>query len=215
MSFAENLKTFMKLKKITANEIADKVGVTRGTVTHWSNGLRFPKDDITIKALAEALGVSEQDLFNDSQKPVARIPIIGEASCGMPINDNMQITDSYCLYRGDFWNKSLYCVIATGDSMAPEIEHGDEVVCDPTVKPTSGDIVHYKIGDESAIKVFVEDIEANIIQFIPYNPGESFKIKTVRLDDFEAESVQIAKVVAINKLKFNNRAARLKLIGRA
>ena len=53
------------------------------------------------------------------------------------------------------------------------------------------------------------------MQFVPYNSSETFKTKTIRLDDEETlAKLTYHKVVSVNKLKFNNRAARLKLIGR-
>lgn len=153
---------------------------------------------------------------NDDKKPVARIPVVGTTSCGSP-DINMSYDNSRtCYYNGEYYKESLYCVIANGDSMSPEIEDGDEIVCDPDVKPQHGDIVHYTIGDESAVKVYVEDKEAYIVQFIPYNGNEHFKTKTVRLDDEDTmRELKISKVVAVNKLKFNNRNSRLRLIGRA
>ena len=56
MSFSENLKMFMKKRNITALEISKLIGVTRGTVTHWSNGIRSPNPE-QIKQLAKILKV--------------------------------------------------------------------------------------------------------------------------------------------------------------
>lgn len=216
MSFAENLKKFMKNNKITAAEIAEKVGLSRGTVTHWSNGLRFPGDEETIKEVAKILRVSIDDLFtDDDRKPVARVPVIGETSCGSPISSSFQDLGRTCHYRGDVFHPDLYCVIASGESMASEIEDGDEIICDPRARVQHGDLVHYMIHGESAVKLYTIDEDANIVQFVPYNPSTDFKVRTVRLDDDEAEELKIAKVVSVNKLKFNNRMARLRLIGRA
>ncbi|MGE4510062.1 MAG: XRE family transcriptional regulator [Sulfurimonadaceae bacterium] len=153
-------------------------------------------------------------LADENKKSVRSIKIIGTASCGGSEINYMQDGERFCYYNGDYFKNSLYCVIANGDSMAPEIEDGDEIVCDPDVKPQSGDIVHYTIHGESAVKVFVEDKDANIIQLVPYNATNTFKTRTIRLDDDEAEDLKLSKVVAVNKLKFNNRASRLRLIGR-
>lgn len=99
--------------------------------------------------------------------------------------------------------------------MSPEIDDGDEVIIDPEAKCQTGDMVHYKIDNESAIKVLVVDGEAHLIQFVPYNSNDNFKTRTIRLDDEETMiKLSYHKVVSVNKLKFNNRAARLKLIGR-
>jgi SOS-response transcriptional repressor LexA len=156
--------------------------------------------------------------FDDNQhnyKPVKKIPIIGTASCGQPDIDDRQDTSDYAAYSGEYWTSKLYCIIACGDSMSPEIEDGDEVICDPEVQIQNGDMVHYTIGSESAIKIYYKNEEAFLIQFIPYNQSETFKEKIVRLDTDEIDELKISKVVAVNKLKFNNRLARLKLIGKA
>jgi len=62
-------------------------------------------------------------LGNDDKKPVAKIKVVGTASCGAP--DGNHFFDD-----------------GNGDSMSPEIEDGDEIVCDPDVEPQNGDIVH-------------------------------------------------------------------------
>ena len=56
MSFADNLKTIMSAKEMTAQSIADMMGVSRGTVTHWSNGVRTPSPQ-QIEVLAKILNV--------------------------------------------------------------------------------------------------------------------------------------------------------------
>ena len=168
-----------------------------------------------LKQIANFLQISTGELFGESNLQVKKIPIIGTASCGKVNNNHLQESTGFAYYNGDYYKPSLYCIIANGDSMAPEIEDGDEVICDPDADVQNGDIVHYKIGAESAIKVYVKDEDAYMVQFIPYNSSEDFKTKTIRLDDDIANELEISKVVAVNKLKFNNRLSRLKLIGRA
>ncbi|MDR2341551.1 MAG: S24 family peptidase [Campylobacteraceae bacterium] len=106
---------------------------------------------------------------------------MGSSSCGESISSAHQAIGDYVYYNGDFYTPKLYCVIACGDSMSPDIEDGDEVICDPERKPQHGDIVDYKIYNEKAIKIFVEDTDANIIQLIPYNQNPEFKIRTIDL----------------------------------
>ncbi len=210
----ENIKKARKAKGIKQNELADMVEITKGAMSKIESGANIPTIT-TVKTIANVLGISLDIILNDNVKQVAKIPIVGEASCGLPISNNHQGDNQFCNYSGEHYNHNLYCVIASGDSMSPEIEDGDEIICDPTVKPIHGDLVHYVINNESAIKLYVVDEEANIVQFVPYNPDNNFKTKTIRLDDDEAKNLSIAKVVSVNKLKFNNRLARLKIVGRA
>jgi len=214
MSFGQKLKNILKEKNIIAKDLAKYVGVSRGLVTHWTNDLRNPNPK-QVKKILDFLKIDADLLFDDIKKEVKKIPITGTASCGGAESNHLQDLGGFALYGGEHYENSLYCVVANGDSMAPEIEDGDEIICNPDIEPKNGDMVHYKLFGESAIKVYFFDEEVNIVQFIPYNPSENFKTKTIRLDDDIANELKISKVVAVNKLKFNNRLSRLKLIGKA
>lgn len=215
MTFGELLKKARKKMGYSQEELAKLVGVNRVAITNYELNKNTPTHS-NLKKIVSVLGLSS-DYFSDEQslKPVAKVPVIGETSCGSPISSSFQDHGRTCYYRGDVTHPDLYCVIASGESMAPEIEDGDEIICDPRVKVQHGDLVHYEIHGESAVKLYTIDEEANIIQFVPYNPSPDFRVRTVRLDDEEAEELKIVKVVSVNKLKFNNRTARLKLIGRS
>lgn len=179
------------------------------------NDVRTPSLD-KLTAFAEILDTTIDELSGrEKEHNVKLVPVVGTASCGGLEENHLQEENKKAYYNGEFWKKSLYCVIANGDSMSPEIDDGDEVIVDPDVKCVTGDMVHYKIDNESAIKVLVIDEDAYIMQFVPYNSSEDFKTKTIRLDDEETiAKLSYHKVVSVNKLKFNNRAARLKMIGR-
>lgn len=215
MSFGKRLKLLLQERKITNQQLADAIGVSRGLVTNWCNEVRIAKQP-QIEKIIDYLNIDASILFEDeTKKTVNFVPISGTASCGACDINSLQDFSKKAYYNGEFFKESLYCVIANGDSMAPEIDDGDEVIIDPDVKPVTGDMVHYKIDDESAIKVLVIDEDAHILQFIPYNPNDCFKTRTIRLDDEDTmDRLSMYKVVSVNKLKFNNRAARLKMIGR-
>jgi phage repressor protein C with HTH and peptisase S24 domain len=197
------------------SKLAKYLDVNPVYVNRWVNDKKYSIPREQIPKLEEYFSKpSGYFLATDlDTKPVFKVPVIGTASCGGSDMNHMQDDSLYCYYNGDYWHQDLYCVIANGDSMAIDIEDGDEVICDPNAKPMSGDIVHYRINGESAIKILVEDLEANIIRLKPYNPSEDFKTRTIRLDDDEVDDLKMSKVVAVNKLSFNNRAARLRLVG--
>ncbi len=213
MSFGELLKEARKKMNMSQDDLASKLGVNRVSISNYEQNKNTPTL-ANLKKLREVLGLSPDYFEDNKRKTVREVNIVGTASCGGADINYLQENDRVCYYNGEHYKKNLYCVIANGDSMATDIEDGDEVICDPDAVPQNGDIVHYTIGDESAIKVYVEDKEAFIIQFVPFNASEDFRTKTIRLDDDEAQQIKISKVIAINKLKLNNRAKRLKLIGR-
>lgn len=57
MDFLEELKLLMSRKNITQKYLAEKLGVTEGTVSRWLNGKRKVTLD-TVLDILEALGVT-------------------------------------------------------------------------------------------------------------------------------------------------------------
>ena len=61
--FRDNLVQMRKLRRLTQEDVAEKVGVTRQAVAKWEAGETVPDLD-KCKMLAEILGVSLDDLAN-------------------------------------------------------------------------------------------------------------------------------------------------------
>ncbi len=216
MGIGSKIKEILDFKGIKQKKFAEMINETTVNVNRYINEQRQIPNSL-LPTIAKELNISIDELLDGeiTERKVSLVPVIGTASCGRIEINCLQDENKKAYYNGDFWKQSLYCVIANGDSMSPEIDDGDEVIIDPDVPCQHGDMVYYKIDDESAIKVLAIDKEAHIMQFVPYNSSENFKTKTIRLDDEETiERLTYHKVVSVNKLKFNNRAARLKLIGR-
>ncbi|MCT7528790.1 LexA family transcriptional regulator [Aliarcobacter cryaerophilus] len=216
MGIGLKIKEILDFKGIKQKKFAEMINETTVNVNRYINEQRQIPNSL-LPTIAKELNISIDELLDGeiTERKVSLVPVIGTASCGGTEINHLQDENKQAYYNGDFWKQSLYCVIANGDSMSPEIDDGDEVIIDPDVPCQHGDMVYYKIDGESAIKVLAIDKEAHIMQFVPYNSSENFKTKTIRLDDEETiERLTYHKVVSVNKLKFNNRAARLKLIGR-
>ncbi|PTB83591.1 hypothetical protein C9926_02115 [Sulfurovum lithotrophicum] len=203
--------TYKSISEKILNEYSYKI--SKESIAKYADGSRTPEPKLLV-ILSDILHVTVDYLIGNKTSAVSKIPIIGIASCGGVNLNHLQGMGKTALYNGDFYTPELYCVIASGDSMASEIEDGDEIICDPNIMPKSGDMVHYKIRNDSAIKILWEDEDANIVQFIPYNTSDTFKTITIRKDDEIYNNLILSKVVAVNKLKFHNRAARLRQIGR-
>lgn len=61
--FKENLTALRKLRGLTQEELSEKIGVTRQTVSKWETGESLP-DIEKSAALAELFGVTLDDLVN-------------------------------------------------------------------------------------------------------------------------------------------------------
>lgn len=209
-NFGNRLKQARKDKKLSQEALANLIGVSRNAITNYENNSNTPTY-ANIKKLSSILGIN----LSDQETNVKFVPVISTASCGSAEINCLQDEKMKTFINEDEWNKDLYAVVACGDSMATEIYDGDIAIIDPFVKVQNGDMVYYKIDDESAIKVFFEDEENYLINFIPFNTNENFKIKTIRKDDKETnDKLVYHKVVHVVSSKKNNRAARLKMIGR-
>ena len=65
-TFAERLKTLRKKAGLTQEEFAERIGVHSVTISKWEMGKQIPKT-LTLKTIAEALHVSEDELLNGTQ----------------------------------------------------------------------------------------------------------------------------------------------------
>lgn len=75
---AENIKTIRKNKGYSQEELAEKIHVTRQTVSKWENGQSVPDADL-LKAMSEVLGVSVSELIDgDAEKIIANEAIIDQ-----------------------------------------------------------------------------------------------------------------------------------------
>ena len=77
---SENIKKYRKENKMSQDELADKLNVSRQSVSLWENGQTQPTID-NIIALANIFNVTANDLFGDDIKKTAdlKTPETGEA----------------------------------------------------------------------------------------------------------------------------------------
>ena len=67
MTFGEKVKTERKKQKLSQNVLADRIGVTRRTVTAWETDRVLPRTRKTYEKLAAALDVPISYLLNDEE----------------------------------------------------------------------------------------------------------------------------------------------------
>jgi SOS-response transcriptional repressor LexA len=199
----------MKQENTKNIELASFLQVSAQVFGNWISRETIPEK--YASKIAEYYKMDIGFLYDNEAKPAKKVPVIGKTSCGNEPNGKHD-SGNFALYKGDSKAEKLYCVTACGDNMSPEIEDGDEIICDPQAKIENGDIVHYKIDGENAVKIYVKDEDADILQLVPYIQSKDFKTKTIIN---KGADIVIAKVIAVNKLKMKNTQARLKLIGRA
>jgi transcriptional regulator with XRE-family HTH domain len=212
VTFGEKLKIARKKKNLSQDMLAKLVGVSRVAITNFEGNKNTPTYS-NLKKLSLILEEEFAEVKNEL--PMSPVPIMANTSCGATQVSSFQLENEFSYIREDKWNKDLYCVIANGESMFPLIHDQAEVIINPLIEPVNGNLVLYRLDDESAIKVLVVEEEAYMMQFVPINPREDFKTKTIRLDDEDTlERLTIHKVHRVINPDANNKEAILKMIGR-
>ena len=220
----QRAKELMREKKIDQKDIvfylSEKgINYTIDGVKNWfrrDEGARTNPEIQALRALAELFKVSLDELIIGASNTVKqnilkRVPIVGSASCGIPDTNAYQEVDEYTYCPADEWNEEMYSVIANGSSMEPDIEEGDELLCDPQATVKDGDIVHYQLDGEGAIKVYVLLSAKNKFCFVPIND----KFPTKEFEDTleNRERLRMVKVIKFNRSLENGRMSRLKSLG--
>lgn len=93
MAISKNIKRLRMNRDWTQEQLAEKVGVTRSTVTQWETGWSKPRMG-AVEKLAAVFGVSTSDMVNDQSEPSAfvEVPLYGSIAAGTPIE--MHAVDS-------------------------------------------------------------------------------------------------------------------------
>lgn len=169
---AKNLKKFRKMKKLTLDELAQRLGTSKQTIHRYENGIISNIPHEKVRELARALEITPSQLMgwenDDAPLAVKRIPIIGEIACGKPI----YASEEYESYA--FYDESIgadFCLRARGDSMTgARIFDGDIVFIRSQESVDNGEIAAVIIDDEATLKrVYYYPNEGKLI-LSPENP---------------------------------------------
>lgn len=148
----DRLKQLVKQSDYTLDELAKHLGYSgKAMVSHILTGKTPMKVDV-LMTICELIGADPSEVLNADMEVFVSVPIIGNASCGVPKNHEYSPQDYVKMPYRSAGNKNYYAVIADGDSMQPRISDGDIVICSEDEEVKHGDIVHYTIGGESGIK---------------------------------------------------------------
>ncbi|MDL0090046.1 S24 family peptidase [Campylobacter gastrosuis] len=223
----DTIKKTLKLKKMTYADLMFKMQengyeISEISLKKWLQEKSNIRPSIdSIVAMAKALGLRFDEITQINEQTnnaifggllgVKKVPIVGFASCGSPIISDYNADEGIYL-SAQTYTPNLYAIRACGDSMMPEISDGDIVVCNPNADILDGDLVHYTLFGESAIKVFIRS-KTNILKLVPLNQSPHFTTLNITQDDTDMlDNFKMAKVVQIIKININNRQERLKIL---
>ena len=138
-NFANNLKAIREERKMSQQDIADKIGIDRSAISYWESGKSDPTMGNVVK-LADILKVDILSLiggnFNfDNAIPIEMdsdtimIPVLGTIKAGTPIEAQEDILEYVDIPRS--WTrggKKFYGLFISGDSMYPKYNEKDIVI---------------------------------------------------------------------------------------
>lgn len=129
------LKQLRAAKKVTQENVASYLGISRAAYTNIENGKRDP-DTSTLRALAAYFEVTVDSLLGGpcvansvSESVPIRVPVLGTIPAGIPLEAVEDIIDweeiPADMARG---GKEYFGLKVRGDSMAPRYEDGDVLI---------------------------------------------------------------------------------------
>lgn len=131
MSIANNIKRLRTDNNWTQEQLAEKVGVTRATVTQWETGWSQPRMG-AVQRLAGAFGVSVSEVVDNIRSAgFSPVPLHGRVAAGVAIEmlpvDDMK--EAPARYVDD--DPNAFMVKVVGDSMSHYIHDGEYALVSP------------------------------------------------------------------------------------
>lgn len=201
-TFGQLLRMYRKQRGMTAQDVADKVGVARATVSRYETG------DIEVsismaEKLAKALRISPMDLIDlPDEEDTVPVPTLGEVAGGPPIDALEDAYEEFSISKALAQRGTFATFRIKGDSMAPKINDGDVVLVQYGADVASGDVAICYMYDYQVTCKKVFFLEGGKLRLQAYNE-EIFSTKTFTKAELEEMNFQIlGKVVLVVRDEF-------------
>lgn len=182
------LKNLRKSKKLTQQQIADAIGVSKTSVIYWEKDENLPKHD-SLMALAQILGVTSNYLLYGKEDdsldrnvtapfPISGrlVPVISWVQAGtLTAADSVPLDTQFkeWLPPNPKCGRNGYGLIVVGESMSPDFRPGDKIYVNPDFQITdlkTGDLVIVACIDETEATFKKLIVESNGMYLEPLNP---------------------------------------------
>lgn len=207
-----NIKHLRSKNNISQQELADRVGIDRSTVSRIENNEIETTIDNAIK-IADALNISLYDLvgkdlrfdnaeYIDISSDTIQIPVLGTIKAGIAIEAQQDILEYVDIpkewLRG---GKSFYGLKISGDSMYPKYNENDIVIFEKTED--------YTTANNKDCAVMVNGFDATFknvtitetgITLVPFNLNNSDNYKPTFYTKEQCENLPV-KIIGIAREK--------------
>ena len=180
MEIKDILSQRRKELDMTMKQVADKVGVSEGTISRWESGKIADMRRDKIMAYAQALNISpaiimgwdnvDSSSTSESIHAGKRIPVLGSVAAGIPIDAIEDVLDWEDISEDMAKTGEFFGLRIKGDSMQPRIVEGDVVIVRQQHDADSGDVVIVQVnGDKATCKRLAK--YSSGISLISFNPA--------------------------------------------
>lgn len=204
MAISKNIKRFRMDRDWTQEQLAEKVGVTRSTVTQWETGWSKPRMG-AVEKLAAVFGVSTSDMVND-QSDISNfvdVPLYGSIAAGTPIE--MHAVDSSHPVPTKIRERypDAFLLKVEGDSMNRILPNGCYALVDPrqTADCNGAPYAVCVNGYDATIKR-VRKLN-NGFELVPDSNDPTYEKRTYNFNEPDTETVTVIGRVVYYVLPFD------------
>lgn len=192
------LKALRKTKKVTQQQVADAIGVSKTSVIYWEKDENLPKHD-SLMALASTLGVTSDYLLNGKNASIDNnvgvpfpltgrlVPVISWVQAGSwttveSVPAGTQFEE--WLPPNPKCGKNGYGLTVVGESMLPDFRPSDKIYVNPDFQVSdlkTGDLVIVSCEGEKEATFKKLIVESGSMYLQPLNPD--WPEKTIPLID--------------------------------
>ena len=212
-TYSERIKELRNQIGWSQLQLADKLGLSKQTISQYERGVRKPDQDNLI-ALCDIFNVSSDYLLGKADVTMrfldreqlhklnsesVRIPVLGCVAAGIPIDAIEDILDWEDISADLGKTGRFFGLRIKGDSMQPRMVEGDVVIvrCQPDAE--SGDVVIVQVnGNEATCKRLSKHPSG--ISLISFNPA--YEPFTYTNEQIESLPVTIIGKVVENRQKY-------------
>lgn len=209
MEIKDILSQRRKELNLTMKQVADKVGVSEGTISRWESGKIADMRRDKIMAYAQALNISpaiimgwdnvDSSSTSESIHTGKRIPVLGSVAAGIPIDAIEDVLDWEDISEDMAKTGEFFGLRIKGDSMQPRIFEGDVVIVRQQPDADSGDVVIVQVnGDQATCKRLAK--YSSGISLISFNPA--YEPMNYTNEQIEQLPVTIIGKVVENRQKY-------------
>ena len=150
MSINSNIRQLREAAGLTQEQLAEKAGVARSTVTQWENGWSNPRMGM-VRKLAGILGVSTADIVyeadsvpKNAKKPAtpkpAYAPLLGRVHAGAAQEPDILDESIPVPYEVRERHPDAYFLQVEGNCMSKVYPEGCYILIDPSRAPQNGSV---------------------------------------------------------------------------